>query len=273
MKLTRFTFLVLLNLALCCMGAHAQVRIISDDFSTGSFHTATAGDFGSIGRGRSQSEGTWALRRGSLTNAGRDSRGVGYIVDVASLGIQSGHDTLHLSFDYTSSHASDSLFVHIYGYQKGGRTPGRQAPMVHLDANNGNAWCRNDQDTPLKDLFIITNFVNGAAQGQVEPYRGEASGAFRITGTAGAQSVDQEFSLSSITSGGPSQLAGYDYIALVFTRLIVRASSNTAIDNLNLTVGASKSDAYVDIPEPRAYGLLAGFVAFSLVALRRRVGA
>jgi len=254
------------------MTTQAQVSIISDDFLSGSIHTGTAGDFGSVGLARSQaSTGTWALSGGALTNTGTDARGLGYIVDVSSLAINDTYDTLNLSFDYTYVNASEPLYVHIYGYQNGGGTPMPDSLMVNLGGTKGNAsTSKVDRDTALRDKFIITNSVNGAAQGQTAPYRGEASGAYEVIGTAGSQRIEQDFSLSTIISGGPSHLDGYDYIALAFTRGEATASSNIVIDNLNLTVNPAKSDSYVDIPESRTYALLAGITVFSLVVLRRR---
>lgn len=271
MKLPPAAFTLLLTSMLCLMTAHAQVSIISDDFSSGSINTINSGNFGSVGLGRSQDTGTWALRGGSLINTGTDPRGLGYIVDVSRLAIDHRYDTFNLSFDYTSGNASDSLFVHIYGYQNGGGTPSSDSLMVKLDTAKGNAWTNKaDSDTPLKDTFIITNFVNGAAQGMAKPYRGDASGAFEITGTAGAQSVDREFSLSTIVSGGPTHLDDYDYIALVFMRQAAGKTSAITIDNLNLTVGASKSGSYVDIPEKKATALLVGLTGLAFVLLARR---
>ena len=271
MNYTPVAFLLLLSSLLCLMTAHAQVTIISDDFSSGSIHTSTAGDFGSVGLGRSQATGTWALHGGSVTNTGANERGLGYIVDVSRLAINSTYDTLNLSFDYTSVSASDSLFVHIYGYHKGGGTPSSDSLMINMGATKGSAWTSKvDRDTPLKDDFIITNFVNCTAQGPVAPYRGNASGAYEVSGTAGSQAVEQVFSLSSIVSGGPTNLDDYDYIVLVFTRGGTSASSEVVIDNLNLTVNSAKSDNYVAIPEPSTYVLLTSMICFSLVLLRRR---
>ncbi|CAA6689543.1 MULTISPECIES: hypothetical protein [unclassified Lentimonas] len=271
MKLTLFASSLFLSSLFSLMTVQAQVSIISDDFSSGSIHTRTAGDFGSVGLGRSQSTGTWALRRGSLTNKGTNPRGLGYIVDVSRLAINNTYDTLNLSFDYSTDNTSDILYVHIYGYQNGGVTPSSDSLMVNLGATKGNAWTNKvDRDKPSKDGFIITNFVNGAAQGLVAPYRGDASAAHEVLGSAGFQKVEQDFSLSSIVSGAPTHLDGYDYIALVFTRRAAIASSDTVIDNLSLTVNSAKSGSYVDIPEPRTYALLAGIACFSLTVLRRR---
>lgn len=250
----------------------AKVSIINDDFSSGSINTIHPGTFGSVGLGRSQRSGTWALRGGSLTNTGVNEHGLSYIVDVSSLAIDNTHNTLNLSFDYTSGNASDSLFVHIYGYQNGGGTLSSDSPMIKVDATKGNAWTNKvDRDRPLKDDFIITNFVNGSAQGMTRPYRGDASGAIELAGTVGPQSFDKDFSLSLVESGGPAHLDDYDYIVLVFTRRVESASSDISIDNLNLSVESSKSDDYVDIPEFSTYALFFGLVGFSFVVLRRRL--
>jgi hypothetical protein len=272
MKFSLFAYFLSLFAFFCLIPAHAQVPIISDDFSFGSIHAAKAGDFAAVGLGRSQTSGTWSLRGGSLINTGTNERGLGYIVDVSDLPIDDTYDTLKLSLDYTSNNVVESLCVHIYGYQLGGGTPMPGHSMVNWNATKGNAWTNKvDHDNPLTDDFIITNFVTGAAQGLAKPYRGGVSGAFEVVGRVGSQQVEQDFSLSSIVSGGPNNLDDYDYIVLVLSRRNSSASSQIAIDNLNLIVNSAKSGYYVDIPEPLTSGLLLGVTCFCLLVLRRRV--
>lgn len=228
-------------------GNQGAVSLITDDFSTGTVAT-TGLVLSRVGAGRTQSSGTWAVSGGALTNTGNGAAGdraLAWAIDVS--GLSADLDGLDLAFNYKASTAGEKIYVHLYGYVVE-NTPDAGSSMLNVGATNGNAWTSGvDTNTPATDKFSITNFVTGAAQGTDAPSRGDALGAFEITGLTGPQSFSRHFDLSIITSGGPANLGGYDYLVLAFARESNTDGSQT-IDNVQLT--AVTDAGVVPVPVP-----------------------
>lgn len=260
----------LLSLSAVCLCAavssHAAVTLIDDNFASGSV-SSSGTVFSEVGNGWVQTGGTWEISGGALTNTSIDvdagDRGVAYMIDLSDLGLTASDTVLSISFDFTAQ-GSDGLYLNIFGYNTTVNAARGGSHMINAGATNGNAWTSGrgvDTNTPASDKWAITNFVTGAAQGVDEPNRGDAISAFSFGGTA-AGSVSQRFDLSTITSGGATNIAGYDYLVLCITRVVPvgLTADSVTIDNVKL----------VTIPEHGAYALLAGLTGLLSVLGRRR---
>ncbi|WP_162030931.1 PEP-CTERM sorting domain-containing protein [Lentimonas sp. CC19] len=261
------TLLSLSAVSLCAaLSSHAAVTLISDDFTSGSVSSGGT-VFSEVDTGWVQSTGTWAISGGSLTNTSTDTtagdRAVAYMIDLSGLGLTASDTKLDISFDFTAQD-SDALYFNLFGYNTTAIAASAGSSLINSGATNGNAWTSGagvDMNNPASDRWAITNLVTGAAQGPDAPNVGEAAQAFSFGGTTGG-SVSESFDLSTIVSGGATNLAGYDYLVLTITRTVPTGltSASVTIDNFNMTA----------IPEPGTYALLAGLAGLSAVMVRRR---
>jgi len=214
--------------------------ILYDFFESGSvtIESDSYVNFGSVGAGRVQaSHDVWGISpAGALTNttigynAGNGDKGVAWAIDLDGI---SG-EVLTLRFDYSTAVAGEKVYAHIYGYKNTGVTPGADSNMLYLASNIGNLWTYPDTDDPAVDPWEMWDFVNGYVISW-GTHNGAAGDAKKYNGSLTTVNVDDEFHLSNVQGGGPTDLSGFDYLVLAFARAAGTSGSPAiTIDNLRL---------------------------------------
>ena len=256
--------------ALLVMGASAQVTLIGDDFSSGSTVNGQLkigqSETPELGSGTWRGNGNWTIDAGLGTmslsgTAGGGEGGIARLIDLAGI-TNISLNQLTLSMDFTTTSATETLYVHLRGFAGGNQSATKS--IFNEDASNGNAW-----DETGSEFVTKVNLNSGVA---FNSGTGTAAGnAVTVTdGVAGAHSITNTFDMSAYGS----DLSQYDYLAVIITRNGSGNPTGVSIDSIALTVdpGAVVADASVT-PEELVMDLgfpatvVTGTVDFSYVSL------
>jgi len=174
-----------------------------------------------------------ALVNTSTVNSTVSKGAVGYVIAVPK-GSLSSENKLTINFDYTRGSENETLYMHVWGLVDGSSTDSTN--IMNTGASSGAAWeSSGGAFTPYNLGAVDGYFDNGKP----------SDAAIALTGSAGAKSFCGDLILSDFTTA-PNTVAGYDYIAIGFTRDgTENTGASVSIDNLVIT-----AEDYVPGPRP-----------------------
>jgi len=174
-----------------------------------------------------------ALVNTSTVNSTVSEGAVGYVIAVPK-GSLSSENKLTINFDYTRGSENETLYMHVWGLVN--VSSNDTTNIMNTGSQNGATWETSGG--------AFTTYNLGAVDGYFD--NGKSSdAAIALTGSAGAKSFCGDLILSDFTTA-PNTVAGYDYIAIGFTRDgTENTGASVSIDNLVIT-----AEDYVPGPRP-----------------------
>lgn len=247
-------FFLIGSAVLAAGSAQAAAVLLNDDFSSSTISGGNLllneNETPPATNGVWNGNGNWTIGSGAMSLSGTAAAGEGGIGRLINLtGItDTSLNQITLSIDFTTTSETETLFVHLRGFAGGPQ--GATTDIFNQGASNGNAWDQTGaQFTSKYHLNTGDAFSGSSGTG--------AGAAVAVTnGIAGLHNFSQTFDLSDDTI---TNIAGYDYLAVIITRNGLGTLEGVSIDSINVTA----------IPEP-SVSLLLGAGALGLVIRRRR---